>query len=122
VGKAFICALALAGCGTVGLGTPPSADRVNQVLTQVLAAEAEPMTVEARAFQLRRQARREYHEAGEAASNSQPELARRLLDRAEVDAQLAVALARQESFSQEARERTVMLQELQAAPAPGGSR
>jgi hypothetical protein len=122
VGKAFICALALAGCGTVGLGTPPSANRVNQVLTQVLAAEAEPMTVEARAFQLRRQARREYHEAGEAVSNSQPELAWRLLDRAEVDAQLAVALARQESFSQEARERTVMLQELEAAPAPGGAR
>jgi hypothetical protein len=122
VGKAIICALALAGCGTIGTGTPPSADRVNQVLTQVLAAEAEPMSVEARAFALRRQARREYHNAGEAAANSQPDLARQLLDRAEVDAQLAVALARQEHWGQEAQERSVMLQEMQAAPAPGGQR
>ena len=108
----------------MGKGTPPAPERVNQVLMQVLAAEAEPMGSDSRAFELRRQARREFKDSDEAAINCNPTLSHRLLDRAEVDAQLAVALARRESWGQEARERTVMLDELQAAPAapaPGGS-
>ena len=122
--RTFVCVLLVVGCGTLGAGvTPPRTDRVNEVLTKILAAEAEPMGLDTRANDLRRQARREYHDSDEALLNSDPAKANELLDRAEVDAELSVALARRESWEQQATERGATLQSLRAdAVSAGGSR
>jgi hypothetical protein len=115
----MIGVLLFAGCGTVGGTDWPRGDRVREAFTKVQAADAEAMPLDSRAFELRRQARLEYRAATEAGRSDE---ARRLLDRAQVDAELSLALARQASWQQQANERTAMLQEMQAAPAAGAGR
>jgi hypothetical protein len=117
--KTLICALLAVGCGTTGGTGWPRVDRMEQAFTKVQAAEAEPMTIESRAFELRRQARSEYQQATEAMRDTRADVARRMFDRAEVDAELSLALARQEAWRQQLAERTALLDELQA-PAAGG--
>jgi hypothetical protein len=119
--KSLICALFAVGCATAGGTGWPRTDRMEQAFTKVQAAEAEPMTIESRAFQLRRQARREYQDAMAALRDSLADVARRNFDRAEVDAELSLALARREAWRQQTVERTALLDELQA-PAAGGAR
>lgn len=110
--------IALGGCGTTGSNLAPHPDRVGQALTQVLSAEAEPIGIDTRAHRLRRQARLQYREATWAMAEQDYARANRLIDRAQVDAELAVALARQQAWTLQVDERSAALRELEL-PLPG---
>jgi hypothetical protein len=116
---AGVLAIALVGCGTTGAVAPPHPDHVGRALTQVLSAEAEQMGVDSRAHHFRVQARRQYQEATRAMAEQDMLRANRLIDRALVDAELAVALARRENWHQQAEERSAALYELENQPAAG---
>jgi hypothetical protein len=121
-GRLGIVLLIALGCGTTGAARPRP-ERVGAVLTQVLSAEAEQMGIDTRAHHLRRQARRQYQEATLAMASGDMTRATRLFDRAEVDAELSVALARQEVWTQQAHDRSAALLQLRADLAqPGGTR
>jgi hypothetical protein len=112
-GRWGLVLLIAAGCATTSATVPPPRpERVGQVLTQLMVAEAEHMAIDTRAHELRRQARRQYREATAALASRDNLRATRLFERAEVDAELSVALARQEAWTREANERTAALMQL----------
>jgi hypothetical protein len=95
---------------------------MSAVLNQVLAAEAEQMGLDARAHQLRREARREYQQAMAALAAKDVAGANRWLDRADVDAELSLALARRDAWTQQSQERAAALEEMQAETTAGERR
>jgi hypothetical protein len=107
VRRVLVLGLLSSGCATAG--TPPRPEQVGQVLTAVLSAEAEPMGLQSRAHQLRRQARREYQDGTAALADHAGGEATRLLERAQVDAELSLALARQDTWTQDLAERSAAL-------------
>jgi hypothetical protein len=119
--KGFICGLLAAGCGTVGGTEWPRADTIERAFIKVQAAEAEPTTIDSRAFALRLQAHQAYQDAMAAMRDSHADQARRMFDRAVVDAELSLALARQETWREQTMERTALLDELEADHPAGGS-
>jgi len=91
----------LGGCATQ---PRPTAERVRGTLKQVTTAELEQVPDGSRAHRFRQQARQSYQEAAQAMAAGRNRTAALWLERAEADAALALALAREDALSAEADE------------------
>jgi hypothetical protein len=112
--RLWIVVLVVAGCATARPAQQAGSEK-QRALAGVLGAEHE-LTSDERAQALRALARREYEDGKRALDKKDVARARDLFDRAAADADLSVALARQETFSRQAEERSAQLEQLRVQP------
>jgi hypothetical protein len=112
--RLWVVLVVVAGCATARPAQQAGGEK-QRALTSVLGAERE-LTSDLRAQGLRALARSEYEGGKRALEKKDVARARELFDRATVDADLSVALVRQETFSRQAEERSAQLERLRGQP------